>query len=101
MASTISFEGDVMNLRILAIAGLFVVCSTAQATDIINQDNKAYKVKEQGEGKLSITYWNIKPRGSQYGACNYSFCTFEIPGSKASATKNGKLFIRGGKFVRP
>ena len=90
-----------MKLRILAIAALCVACGSAQATDIINQDNKAYKVKEQGEGKLSITYWNIKPSGSQYGACNYSFCTFEIPGSKASATKNGKLFIRGGKFVKP
>ena len=90
-----------MNLRILAIAGLCVACSSAQATDIINQDNKAYKVKVQGEGKLSISYFNIRPSGSQYGACGYSFCTFEIPGSKASANKNGKLFIRGGKFVRP
>ena len=93
-----------MNLRTSAItlAGLVLAlaCGSAQATDIINQDDKAYKVKEQGEGKLGIQYWNIKPRGSQYGACNYSFCTFEIPGSKASATRNGKLFIRGGKFVK-
>ena len=78
-----------------------LVCGSALATDIINQDNKAYKVKVQGEGKLSISYFNIRAGGSQYGACGYSFCTFEIPGSKASANKNGKLFIRGGKFVRP
>ena len=89
-----------MNLRILAIAALCVMCGSAQATDIINQDKKAYKVKVQGEGKLSISHFNIRAGGSQYGACSYSFCTFEIPGSKASATKNGKLFIRGGKFVK-
>jgi len=89
-----------MNLRIFAIAALALACSGVQATDIINQDNKAYKVKVQGEGKLSISYYNLKPRGSQYGACNYSFCTFEIPGSKATANKGGKLFIRGGKLVR-
>jgi len=89
-----------MNLRIFVIAGLSLVCGAAQATDIINTDNKAYKVKVQGEGKLSISHYSIGPRGSQYGACGYSFCTFEIPGSKASANKNGKLFIRNGKFSR-
>ena len=38
------------------LAGLaaWLVCTGAAATDIINQDNKAYKVKVQGEGKLSI-----------------------------------------------
>jgi hypothetical protein len=90
-----------MNLRILAIAVLCVTCSVAQATDIINQDSKAYKVKVQGEGKLSISYFNLRAGGSQYGACGYSFCTFEIPGSKVAANKNAKLYIRGGKFVRP
>ena len=94
-----------MNLRtsMITLAGLVLslACGVAQATDIINQDNKAYKVKVQGEGKLSISHYTIKANGSQYGACGYSFCTFEIPGSKATANKNGKLFIRGGKFVRP
>ena len=94
-----------MNLRTstITLAGLVLslACGVAQATDIINQDDKPYKVKEQGEGKLGIQYWNLKPRGSQYGACNYSFCTFEIPGSKVSVNRNGKIFIRGGKFVRP
>lgn len=93
-----------MNLRTSTITfaalGLSLACSSAQATDIINQDKQAYKVKVQGEGKLSISHFNIRAGGSQYGACSYSFCTFEIPGSKASATKNGKLFIRGGKFVK-
>ena len=92
-----------MNVRVSAIFSALafgLACSAAQATDIINTDNKAYKVKIQGEGKLGISHYNIKPRGSQYGACNYSFCTFEIPGSKATADRNGKLFIRNGKFSR-
>jgi hypothetical protein len=92
-----------MNARtsgLFAALALGLACSAAQATDIINQDNKTYKVKVQGEGKLSISNYTIKPNGSQYGACGYSWCTFEIPGSKASANKNGKLFIRGGKFVK-
>jgi len=92
-----------MNTKLRAFIGVLalgLVSSACYATDIINQDNKAYKVKVQGEGKLSISNFNLKPNGSQYGACGYSFCTFEIPGSKATATKNGKLFIRGGKFVK-
>ena len=85
---------------LIGIPALLLISTAAFATDIINQDNKAYKVKVQGEGKLSISNYNIKANGSQYGACGYSFCTFEIPGSKATANKNGKLFIRGGKFVK-
>ena len=84
----------------LGVLALGLVCSTAQATDIINQDNKAYKVKVQGEGKLSISHFNVRAGGSQYGACGYSFCTFEIPGSKVAANKNGKVFIRNGKLVK-
>lgn len=90
-----------MKLRIFLIAGLSLACGAAQATDIINQDSKAYKVKVQGEGKLSISYFNVRAGGSQYGACGYSFCTFEIPGSRVAANKNAKLYIRGGKFVKP
>ena len=94
-----------MNLRTstIMLAGLVLslTCSVAQATDIINQDSKAYKVKVQGEGKLSITHFNVRAGGSQYGACGYSFCTFEIPGSKVAANKNAKIYIRGGKFVKP
>ena len=92
-----------MNAKLRALIGVLalgLVCSAAQATDIINTDKKAYKVKVQGEGKLGISHFSIRERGSQYGACNYSFCTFEIPGSKASANRNGKLFIRNGKFSK-
>lgn len=73
---------------------------SALATDVINQDSKAYKVKVQGEGKLSISFHEVKAGGSLYGLCGYSFCTFEIPGSKVSAKKEDRLTIRGGKFVQ-
>ena len=92
-----------MNARVLGVVtglAIGVVCTAAQATDIINQDNKAYKVTVQGEGKLSTSTFNVKSRGSQYGACGYSWCTFAIPGSKVSADRNGKVFIRNGKLVK-
>lgn len=72
----------------------------AGATDVINQDNKAYKVKVQGEGKLSISTHTVGAGGSYYGLCGYSYCTFEIPGHKVAATKDGSLTIRGGNFVK-
>lgn len=71
-----------------------------QATDVVNQDQKVYEVKVQGEGKLSISFHNVGAGGSLYGLCGYDFCTFEIPGSKVTARKNDRLTIRGGKFVR-
>ena len=84
-----------------AVGVVFFVCGTsAQATDVINQDNKAYTIKVQGEGKLSISNHNVRASGSMYGLCGYSYCTFEIPGSKVTATKDAKLFIRGGKFTK-
>ena len=73
---------------------------SALATDVINQDSKAYKVKVQGEGKLSISSHDVSAGGSLYWLCGYSFCTFEIPGSKVSAKKEDRLTIRGGKFVQ-
>ena len=73
---------------------------TALATDVINQDKQPYTVKVQGEGKLSISTHKVSAGGSMYGLCGYSFCTFEIPGHKVSAQKDGRLIIRGGKFVR-
>ena len=71
-----------------------------QATDIINQDNKAYTVKVQGEGNLSISNHQVSAGGTVYGLCGYSFCTFEIPSDKISAKKEDKLTIRNGKFVK-
>ena len=89
-----------MSKRSVFAAMLFCVCSsTVSATDVINQDNKAYTVKVQGEGKLGVSNHKINANGSMYGLCGYSFCSFEIPGHRVMANKNGRLMIRGGKFV--
>jgi hypothetical protein len=90
MRKTILLAGMLYGLS--AVAG--------HATDVINQDNKGYKVKVQGEGKLSISAYDVSAGGSLYGLCGYAFCTFEIPGSKVSAKKEDRLTIRGGKFVQ-
>ena len=88
--------------HIIVVSGLALClfAGLAQATDVINQDNKPYTIKVQGEGKLSISHYTVKAGGSQYGACGYSFCTFEIPGHKVAAKKDGVLKIHGGKFVK-
>lgn len=79
---------------------IFLWAEAAQATDVINQDNKGYTIRVQGEGKLSISNHTVRAGGSIYGLCGYSFCTFEIPGHKVAAKKDGVLKIRGGKFVK-
>ena len=84
---------------ILALT-LCVLNCTAGATDIANNDARAYRVKIQGEGNLSVSTYTVPARGNVYGLCNYSFCTFEIAGQKVNARKVGRLTIRGGKFVR-
>ena len=88
--------------NVIRIAGLALClwAGAAQATDVINQDNKPYTIKVQGEGKLSISNHKVGSGGSIYGLCGYSFCTFEIPGDKVAAKKDGRLTIRGGKFVK-
>ena len=87
--------------RIIAAGIAFgLAASPLMATDVINQDKKAYKIKVQGEGKLSISYYTVNSGGSLYGLCGYSFCTFEIPGSKITAKKEERIKISGGKFVR-
>jgi hypothetical protein len=74
--------------------------SALGATDVINQDNKSYTVKVQGEGNLSISEHKVGSGGSLYGLCGYSFCTFEIGSDKISATKDERLTIRNGKFSK-
>ena len=93
-------EKTMSKLSMLA-ATVFGLCSSAVfATDVINQDNKPYTVKVQGEGKLGVSNHKIGANGSMYGLCGYSFCSFEIPGHRVMANKNGRLMIRGGKFVK-
>ena len=86
----------------LGVAGIVLgLCGNAAwATDVINQDKRSYAIKVQGEGKLSISNHTVSAGGSLYGLCGYSFCTFEIPGHKVAANKNGRLTIRNGKFVK-
>jgi hypothetical protein len=91
-----------MNARVFGIvAGLMIGLAhgAAQAADIINQDKKAYKVTVVGVGSSSPSYFNIKSGGSQYGMCNSNSCTFAIPGSKVTASRNGVMYIRGGKLL--
>jgi len=88
------------NHYMLAAMVLCLGSSAVSATDVINQDNKPYAVKVQGEGKLGVSTHKIGANGSMYGLCGYSFCSFEIPGHRVMANKNGRLMIRGGKFVQ-
>jgi hypothetical protein len=89
-----------MNKTILLAALIMWSAQTAKATDIINQDNKPYKLKVQSEGKLSISNYVVKAKTSMYGLCGASFCSFEIPGSKIMAKKDERVIIRDGKFAK-
>ena len=85
----------------MTLAGLVLSlgCGAAHAADIINQDSKAYKVKVVGVGSSSPNFFNIRSGGSQYGMCNSQSCTFEIPGSRVTASRNAVMYIRGGKLL--
>jgi hypothetical protein len=89
-----------MKKTMLMTAMILSLMQIAQATDVVNQDNKVYKLKVQSEGKLSISNYVVKANTTMYGLCNASFCTFEIPGSKIEAKKDDRVKIRGGKFVK-
>lgn len=84
----------------LSAIALFLAGAALGATDVNNQDSKSYTIKVQGEGNLSISEHTIGSGGSLYGLCGYSFCTFEIPGSKISATRDERLKISNGKFSK-
>ncbi len=72
----------------------------AHATDVVNHDNKAYKLRVQSEGKLSISNYVIKARGTMYGLCGASFCSFEIPGSRIMAKKDERVTIHNGRLAK-
>ena len=84
----------------LGLGMLVALAGTAMATDVVNQDNKLYKLKVQSEGKLSISKYDIKPKTTMYGLCSASFCSFEIPGSKIEAKKDDRVTIRNGKLTK-
>jgi hypothetical protein len=89
-----------MKKMMLAAAMILLLGKTAHATDVVNQDNKPYKLKVQSEGKLSISKYDIKAKTTMYGLCNASFCSFEIPGSKIEAKKDERVTIRNGKLTK-
>jgi len=89
-----------MRRTMLIAAMVLSLGAVARATDVVNQDNKAYKLKVQSEGKLSISNYDLKANTTMYGLCSADFCSFEIPGDKIEAKKDDRITIRGGKFVR-
>jgi hypothetical protein len=89
-----------MKTMMQAGAMILLLSKTAHATDVVNQDNKPYKLKVQSEGKLSISKYDIKAKTTMYGLCSASFCSFEIPGSKIEAKKGDRVTIRGGKLTK-
>jgi hypothetical protein len=89
-----------MQKTLLLAAMILSLGTAARATDVVNLDDKAYKLKVQSEGKLSISNYTLKPKTTMYGLCGASFCSFEIAGSKVEAKKDDRITIRGGKFVK-
>jgi shikimate 5-dehydrogenase len=79
-------------VSVLGIGGL------ARATDINNQDNKAYTVTIL-DGSVTSTK-KLAAHGAFYGLCTGDSCTFSIPGSKLVAGKNDKVKISGGKLTK-
>ena len=72
--------------------------ATAMASDIINQDKKAYTVTVV-DGGYTAKY-TVKAGSTQYGVCGSGPCTFKIPGSSVTASKNDRLVIKNGKITK-
>jgi hypothetical protein len=89
-----------VKIKMLVGGMILSLAGTARATDVVNQDNKLYKLKVQSEGKLSISKYDVKPKTTMYGLCSASFCSFEIPGSKIEAKKDERVTIRNGKLTK-
>ena len=86
--------------KAMLITAMTLTLGAARATDVVNHDNKSYKLKVQSEGKLSISNYVIKARGTMYGLCGASFCSFTIPGSRIEAKKDERVTIRNGKLIK-
>jgi hypothetical protein len=79
-----------------ALMGAFA--SPAFATDVINQDQKAYHITIV-DGSYTSTK-DVSSRGSLYGVCGTGPCTFKIKGSSISAGKDDRIIINGGQFKK-
>src|SRR5262250_2456953 len=83
--------------RLIASLGLVAaLASSAFATDIYNQDAKAYKITIVDGSYTSSK--DLDARASIYGLCTTGPCTFKIKGSSIVAGKDEKLVINGGKL---
>ena len=85
---------------IWTVAAILIGVSSGMATDIINQDQKAYKVTVKGVGTGSVDTYSVKARSSLYGLCGRESCVFSIPGSSITAGKKDKLKISYGKISK-
>jgi hypothetical protein len=81
------------------VLALLAFSLPALATDVINQDRKAYKLTIL-DGSYTSTK-TISAGGSIYGLCGSGPCTFSIKGSKlAGVGKNDRIIISGGVIKR-
>ncbi len=86
-------------MRTLVLVVVLAVAGPVFATDVINQDNKAYKITIL-DGSYTSTK-TVGANGSLYGVCGSGPCTFSIKGSKISGIgKNDRLVIRGGTIKK-
>jgi hypothetical protein len=84
--------------KLMAAVLLLGTGATAIASDIINQDKKAYTVTVV-DGGYTAKY-TVKAGSTQYGVCTSGPCTFKIAGSSVTATKNDKVVIKNGKIAK-
>ena len=87
-----------MKRLIASFALMAAAASPAFATDVINQDQKAYKITIV-DGSYTSTK-EVGSRTSAYGLCGTGPCTFKIKGSSITAGKDDKILINGGQFKK-
>jgi hypothetical protein len=85
-----------MKRLLYGLALIAAAASPALATDVINQDQKAYKLTIV-DGSYTSTK-DVGARVSAYGLCGTGPCMFKIAGASITAGKNDTLYISGGKF---
>ena len=68
------------------------------AADVINQDNRDYKLTIV-EGSYT-TSRSVSARGSAYGICSRGPCTIKVGGSSITVSKDDKVAINGGALKK-
>jgi hypothetical protein len=85
-------------MKMATIAMVLGVSGAAWATDVVNQDAKAYTLTIV-DGSVTSTK-KLSANGSIYGLCGSDKCTFKIPGSTIVAGKNDRVVISKGKLTK-